>query len=51
MKTRSAAFLVIATIITLLTNKYSTEKQPTVAGNLDDVSICTSTTKTFRKTT
>ena len=25
------------------------KKKPTVAGNLDDVSICTSTTKAFSK--
>ena len=45
MKTCSTAFLVIAIMITLLTNKCSTKKQSTMAGNLDDASICTSTTK------
>ena len=48
MKTRSTAFLAIAIMITLLTNRCSTKKS-TVAGNLDDVSMCTSTTKTFSK--
>ena len=44
MKTCSTAFLVIAIMITLLNNKCSTT-QSTMSGNLDDVSICTSTTK------
>ena len=34
--------------ITLLTNRCSTEKQPTVAGNLNDVSLCTSNFKNFK---
>ena len=36
MKTRSTTFLAIAIMITLLTNRCSTKKQPTVAENLDD---------------
>ena len=44
MKTCSTAFQVIAIMITLLSNKWST-KLSTIAGKLDDVSICTSTTK------
>ena len=48
MKTRSTVSLAIVIMITLLTNRISTKKQPTVAGNLD-VSICTSNTKTFSK--
>ena len=43
MKTCSTAFQVIVIMITLL-NKCST-KLSTVTGKLDDVSICTSTTK------
>ena len=34
--------------ITLSTNRCSTEKLPTVAGNLNDVSLCISTSKTFK---
>ena len=49
MKTRSTVFLVITIMITLLINICSTKKQSTVTGNLDDVSICTSTTKTCSK--
>ena len=36
MKTRSTTFLAIVIMITVLTNRCSTKKQPTVAGNLDD---------------
>ena len=39
MKTGFTAFLAIAITITVLTNIYSTKKKPTVAENLDDVSL------------
>ena len=35
--------------VTLLTNRCSTKKQPTVVGNLNDVSLCASTSKTFKQ--
>ena len=38
MKTRSSTFLAVAIMITLLTNRCSKKKQPTVAENRDDVS-------------
>ena len=49
MKTRSTVFLAIAIAITLLTSRCCTKKQPTVAENFDNVSLCTSTSKTFKQ--
>ena len=51
IKVCSIAFVAIAITITLLTNRCSTKKQLTTAmGNLYDVAVCATTTKTFKQT-
>ena len=42
-------FWLFAFTITLLASRYSKNKSPSAVGNSDDVTICTSTVKTFKK--